>query len=165
MPVVRHIGALAFLGYRAIVVHPLHRLMQGRSRQGPKAFLKNYAHEGLVPISVEEREQLPSFMKCVGCGLCDAVCPLVGKLDRRDFAGPSLVALAWTRATPDLGVVASTLKHLPADCGSCTKCVDICPPRVPLLDLFAYANRKLGEVQAAKAGVLPNPPLRQLPSG
>lgn len=165
MSVVRNFGAFAFLGYRALIVHPFHRLMQGKSRRGPAAFLKNYAHEGLIPVSASEREQLPQFMKCVGCGLCDAVCPLVGKLDRRDFAGPSIVALAWTRATPDLAVVAGTLKHLPADCGSCTKCVDICPPRVPLLDLFAYANRKLDQVVAAKAGVLPLPVVKELPSG
>ena len=61
------------------------------------------------------------------------------------------MALAYARATPDLGVVASTLAHLPTDCGACTKCVDVCPTRVPLREMFDFANRKLVETRAARA--------------
>ncbi len=155
--VVRRLRAFAFLGYQAIVVHPLQLLFRDRNKKGRIAFLRNYAPEGLVPVTAPEREQLVRFMRCVDCGLCDAVCPLVGKLDRRDFAGPSVVALSYARATPDLGVIASTLAHLPADCGQCTKCVDICPTRVPLRELFVFANRKLAEVTAARAADIGTP--------
>jgi NAD-dependent dihydropyrimidine dehydrogenase PreA subunit len=156
--VVRRLGAFAVLGFRAIGVHPLQLLFRGRSRNGREAFLRNYAPEGLIPLTAPERSQLITFMRCVDCGMCDAVCPLVGRLERRDFAGPSLVALAYARATPDLGIVASTLAHLPADCGACTKCVDVCPTRVPLRELFSFANRKLQEVVAARSAGVPTLP-------
>ncbi len=156
MPVARRLNAFLFLGYRAVVVHPLKVLFRGKN-WGKPAFLGNYAHEGLIPLTAPEREQLTSFMRCIDCGMCDAVCPLVGKLERKNFGGPSLVALAYARATPDLGSVAPTLRHLPADCGACDKCVRICPTRVPLKDLFVFANRKLTEVEAARTGLVPAP--------
>ncbi len=149
--------ALLFLGYHALVVHPLRVLRRTRAQQGKPRFLANYAPEGLVPTSAPDRKRMPAFMGCIGCGLCDMVCPLVGKLDRRDFRGPSLVALAYTRATPDLGHVATTLRHLPADCGTCNRCVEVCPRQVPLKEIFEYGNRKLDEVLAFA------PPTRLLP--
>lgn len=150
MGLLKQFGAVGHLGWRALVGHPLERLRRGR-RRGKRLFLQHYGPEGLVPLTGPDREGLASFMGCTGCGLCDLVCPLVGRLDRRDFRGPSLVALAYTRATPDLGHVASTLDRLPADCGDCTLCQTHCPSRVPLRSLFAYANRKLSEMEALRA--------------
>ncbi len=148
----RQFMALAQLGFRATIAHPLQKLFRPPSQRGKDQFIRNYASEGLVPTTAPDAASLTSFMRCIDCGLCDMVCPLVGKLERRDFSGPSIVALAYSRATPDLEIVSSTLRHLPTDCGSCTQCVDICPTHVPLLDLFSYANRKLDEVRTAKAG-------------
>jgi succinate dehydrogenase/fumarate reductase-like Fe-S protein len=144
--------ALVFLGIQAVFVHPWRLLFRPRSARGKPRFLTNYGPERLLPVSPADREAMPAFMRCIGCGLCDVVCPLVGKLDRRRFQGPSVVALAYTRATPDLKHVAATLAHLPADCGACTLCVDTCPTRVPLRDLFAYGNRQLQAIDERELG-------------
>lgn len=142
--------AWVFLAVQAVFVHPFRTLTRSRANRGKAGFLANYALEGLVPASAAERERQPAFMRCIGCGLCDIVCPLVGRLDVKTFRGPSLVALAYARATPDLGHVAATLQRLPADCGTCTRCVDICPRRVPLRELFVHANAKLEQVRAVR---------------
>jgi Fe-S oxidoreductase len=38
-------------------------------------------------------------------------------------------------------------------CGTCTRCRDICPRGVPLLDIFAFTRRKLAQVDAVRADV------------
>jgi ferredoxin len=149
MPMIRRLRAVSFLAYRALVAHPLSLLTSRAHERGKARFLANYAPDGLVPLTPAEREALPRAMRCVGCGLCDAVCPLAGKLPAREFQGPSVVALAWSRATPELGHVEASLRRLPMDCGTCRRCEEICPREVPLRELFEFANRKLDEVRAA----------------
>jgi Fe-S oxidoreductase len=36
-------------------------------------------------------------------------------------------------------------------CGTCTRCRDICPRGVPLLDIFAFTRRKLAQVDAVRS--------------
>ena len=82
--------ALFFLAWRAVVLHPLRALLAGP--RGKERFLQNYAPEGLVPYSADERARLPRFSGCIQCGLCDAVCPLMPQLAPAQWRGPSLSA-------------------------------------------------------------------------
>lgn len=141
--------SLALLGFRALFVHPVRLLVTPRHRRGRERFIANYVSEGLIPLANPD----PAFMRCIGCGLCDLECPLAGKplgsLGNAPFLGPSVVARAWTRATPDLTHVASSLERLPDACGSCRRCEEVCPTRVPLNALFVWANEKLDETRRA----------------
>jgi len=140
----RLLNAWFWLALRALVLHPLRLLFLPAERKGRPAFLAEYTVEGLVPYSAQERAGLHRFGGCINCGLCDAVCPLVGG----DFRGPSIFALAYSRATPELPALRETLATLDR-CGACTRCRDACPRSVPLLDIFAFTRRKLAEVDAA----------------
>lgn len=138
--------SLTLLGLRALFVHPVRRLFAPGSRSGRERFVANYVSEGLIPLANPD----PAFMRCIGCGLCDLECPLAGKpLGGAPFHGPSVVALAWTRATPDLTHVAAALERLPDACGSCRRCEEVCPTRVPLNELFVWGNARLDDTRRA----------------
>jgi succinate dehydrogenase/fumarate reductase-like Fe-S protein len=147
---VKRVFALLLLGLRAVALHPFLQLFTPPERKGKRRFLSNYAPEALVPMSVRDRAELTGFSGCVNCGLCDAVCPLVGREELSDWRGPSLFAIAYSRATPELPHLRAVIAILDA-CGVCHACQDVCPRAVPLLDIFDFTRRKLAEVDAARA--------------
>jgi succinate dehydrogenase/fumarate reductase-like Fe-S protein len=146
---VKKLFALLLLGLRALFLHPLAQLFTPAERKGKQRFLSNYAPEALVPMTAQDRADLLRFSTCINCGLCDVVCPLVGRLAPEDFRGPSLFALAYSRATPELPHLRRVISALDA-CGPCHACQDVCPRAVPLLEIFAFTRRKLLEVDAAR---------------
>jgi ferredoxin len=146
----KRIFAFFLLGVRAVILHPVRQLFTPADRKGKAGFLRSYAPEALVPATVQDRADLQRFTACVNCGLCDAVCPLVAKLPPSEWRGPSLFALAYSRASPELPHLRGPVALLDL-CGACTRCRDVCPRGVPLLDIFAFTRRKLAQVDAVRA--------------
>ena len=162
----RRLFAFFLLGLRAIFLHPIRQLFTPPDRKGKAGFLRSYAPEALVPATPQDRRDLMRFTGCVNCGLCDAVCPLIAKLPPSEWRGPSLFALAYSRASPELPHLRGPVALLDL-CGTCTLCRDVCPRRVPLLDIFAFTRRKLAQVDALRSdasGIASRPEEAALPA-
>lgn len=134
-----------FLGYRAVIAHPLRKLFDNDERPGKVRFLANYAPEGNIPTSLEDRAVLRGASRCIHCGLCEAYDNELSKLPRTLYDGAALIPVALTRASPDLPRARQLLSRL--DPSLLASAEAVCPTRVPLRDLAAYLKRKLDELE------------------
>jgi succinate dehydrogenase/fumarate reductase-like Fe-S protein len=142
-PIRRFKGDL-YLAYRALVAHPLKRLFSTDERSGKQRFLDNYAPEGLVPISAEDRRILQGAARCIHCGLCEAYDLARAAVSRTVYDGASLLPIAYSRATPDLPRARAALISLRED--NLARSEAVCPTRVPLRSIARYLQRKMDEV-------------------
>lgn len=143
-----------YMGYRAAIAHPLRLLFSRDERTGKQKFLDNYAPEGLLPTSAEDRETLQAASRCIHCGLCDAYDAALAALPRTLYDGASVLPVAWSRATPDLPAARAALERILPE--QLARAEAVCPTRVPLRRIVAYLHRKLDElarVRAARNGV------------
>jgi Fe-S oxidoreductase len=122
--------ALAWLAWRALVVQPLKRLAHRGT--GLERFRAAYAGDGLRPTLPEERAVALLASRCVGCGLCEARCPL---------PDPPLAALGLPaafrlvgRRAGDLALAAPLLEA----CAGCRDCEPACPTAVPIGRVVAH---------------------------
>jgi succinate dehydrogenase/fumarate reductase-like Fe-S protein len=142
-----------YLGYRALFAHPLKRLFSRDDRSGKQRFLDNYASEGLVPITVEDRQVLHAAARCIHCGLCDAYDLALAAIPRTTYDGASLLPIAYSRSTLDLPRARTVLAQLRDE--HLVQAEAVCPTRVPLRRIAGYLQRKLQEVSAQLARASP----------
>jgi succinate dehydrogenase/fumarate reductase-like Fe-S protein len=133
-----------YLAYRALIAHPLRRLFSTDPRSGQQRFLDNYAPEGLVPISAADRQLLQEASRCIHCGLCEGFDAALAALPRTTYDGASLLAICYSRATPDLPRAQAALEAIRED--QLVRSEAVCPTRVPLRSLARYLQRELQEV-------------------
>ena len=142
--------AQANLGWRALV-HYVKWLWPWRRRYGLERFQENYVHEGLPPASEAMRELSAEPGRCTLCGVCDDVCPLVGKLSPAEFIGPMAFVASGARAAPHFADVESTLRTLLGPtCSSCRACDIACPERIPVTRLAEVLLGQLATIESAK---------------
>jgi hypothetical protein len=132
-----------YLAYRATVAHPLRRLFSRTDGRGRERFLGNFAPEGLVPTSLEDRATLLEASRCIQCGLCDAY-----SLSTIAASPPSWLPLT-TRSTPDFRYAKASLERFNPE--QLRSAEAVCPTRVPLERIYAYARVKLTELERYQA--------------
>ncbi|MCA9542777.1 MAG: hypothetical protein KC613_00250 [Myxococcales bacterium] len=127
----RRIWAYVVLGW-AFWRRQARRLIPGvHDAGGAPQFLKNYADEGMAPMSAADEAALRAAGACIHCGLCEAVC-----------AAPVDRLLAYSRATQLAAEAAASLPGCGEGCGACEA---ICPTGVPLRGIWDYlAGRVAG---------------------
>jgi succinate dehydrogenase/fumarate reductase-like Fe-S protein len=138
-----------YMGYRAAIAHPLRLLFSGDERTGKQKFLDNYAPEGLLPTSAEDREILYAASRCIHCGLCDAYDAALSSLPRTLYDGASAMPVSWSRATPDLPTARNALERIHPE--QLARAESVCPTRVPLRRIAAFLQRKLEELARVRA--------------
>ncbi len=105
-------------------------------RSGYKRFVQNYVSEGASPMTVAWRSIASEATNCIGCGLCDTVCPpyLQGK---DNFRGPSYWVSNLLRDTHL--IEKNQTQGALSVCKNCEKCQSLCPSKIQipkLIDAF-----------------------------
>lgn len=114
------------------------RLPFRRRKDNWRQVLENYAGERLFALTAAHRRELPSFDRCIGCGLCDTGCPSLQGAPRHLSGGPAALAMA-ARSTVDF-VRWRDFVRLQNPCADCQACESICPTRVPLRALVQWVR-------------------------
>ena len=130
-------GQLARLPARRV-----RRLLDGRgsARQAPggeEAFLACVRPEGYLPLSAAERADFPSFTRCISCGLCSQVCPVLAASPAAAWSEPWSFVVGSSRLLERAGLAAAALEP----CARCTACAAVCPTGVPIPRLAAMIER------------------------
>ncbi|HVP67484.1 MAG TPA: 4Fe-4S dicluster domain-containing protein [Anaeromyxobacteraceae bacterium] len=126
------VRSLAYLGYRALLAHPLRRL--SRRGSGRERFLASYGAEGLSPTSPEDRAVAEAASACISCGLCEAACPLAGVAPSVRDLGLRAAFRLYSKSVLALAASGDAL----APCGACTGCEPLCPTGVPISRLVRH---------------------------
>ena len=140
--------ALWLLGWH-FFLHWLRKLTFLYDRGGIKRFRGNFDREGLVPLDEQERELLPRWQACIGCGLCEAVCPDLRAIPDGRHTGPAYLAHSAVRDLSEARMAIHAAELLARCQDGCRDCEDICPTGVPLAELARFLIRVGDEAQAA----------------
>src|SRR4030042_408945 len=112
MPSVR---ALAYLGWRAVVAHPLKRAFAQRGT-GLERFWAAYVAEGLVPTRTEDRAVGEAASACIACGLCETGCDLARASPEVRALGLHAAFRLYSRSAMELPLAREALRA----CAGCT---------------------------------------------
>jgi succinate dehydrogenase/fumarate reductase-like Fe-S protein len=105
-------------------------------------FLGTVAPEGYVPLSPQEREIFPAFMRCVHCGLCSLSCPALRTAPASAWLETWTFVAGPARSIDRAAVVLADL----TPCADCGVCAAACPTGVPIPQLAAMV-RRIGQLQ------------------
>jgi hypothetical protein len=113
-------------------------------RSGLAAFRRAYDADGLPPVTAAERAELPSFSRCIACGLCDR-----GEGDRiaasgGAYRGVMSLMLSASRSMPDFRAAAYSLSFVSDEVLAQKE--QICPAGVPMRRVAAFLRAKADEV-------------------
>lgn len=125
--------ALAYLGYRALVAHPLKRLFRQRGT-GLERFTRSYIAEGLVPTQPEDRAAGEAAAACISCGLCETGCDLAAATPEVRALGLHAAFRLYSRSTTMLPLAREALQA----CSGCAGCDALCPTGVPISAVVAH---------------------------
>ena len=119
---------------------------------GIAAFRSAYDADGLPPVSASERAELPSFSRCIACGLCDR-----GESERiaasgGAYRGVMSLMLSASRSMPDFRAAAYSLSFVTDEVLADKE--RICPAQVPMRRIALFLRAKADEV----GGPWPLPP-------
>lgn len=138
------LGAFAYLGWRALVAHPLRRVFE-RGR-GAARFAANYESEGLVRTRPEDRAAGEAAAACISCGLCETGCEMAAPPAVRSLGLHAAFRL-YSRSSAELPHALEALEA----CAGCSGCEALCPTGVPIGRLVSQMLERAREL-GARAG-------------
>ena len=140
-----------FLLFVALVKTLLARAFS-RRRSGIAEFRANYDADGLPPVTLEERQVLVTFERCIACGLCDR--GEAARIARSGgaYRGVMALVMAGSRSMPEFRAAAYGFSFVPEEVLAQKE--QICPVRIPFRRIARFVHDKAEAV----GGPLPLPP-------
>lgn len=135
------VGALAYLGWRALVAHPLKKLFR-QPGSGLERFEAAYVSEGLAPITPEDRAAGEAASACISCGLCETGCTLAAASPQLRALGIHAAFRLYSRNPVELPLAREALLA----CEGCQGCEALCPTGVPIARVLAHLRGQAGAV-------------------
>ncbi len=139
------IGNLAYRFWAHVFRRAVRKPGQGEELA---AFRKNYLPDKLEPLTGSERALLLDSQRCVNCGTCTSVCPVVDSARDGFYRGPGSITAALTRSFPDFGAARDAVYN----CTQCARCAIECPRGIDIPGLILAARHKT--VQVADIGMM-----------
>jgi len=136
-------GALAYLGWRALVAHPVKRLAHRGS--GLARFEAAYFPEGLFPTPSVDRAVREEAAACISCGLCESACDLAGASPEVRALGLPAAFRLYSRSSAMLPRASEAI----GACAACAGCDAICPTGVPISRVLAHLRSSSGDPDRA----------------
>ncbi|MCL6580100.1 MAG: (Fe-S)-binding protein [Firmicutes bacterium] len=128
-----------------------------RRPAGVARFIEIYRDAGLLPLTPAESRLLADLERCLGCGNCLAVCPVLGALAPTPYPGPRAVGTGLSRCLPEYRAASELVGY----CTTCMACEEVCPADVPVFRAVLMVRAKCFE-QLAVEGREPLPRLKLL---
>lgn len=135
------------------LLRTLLRRVFSRSGGGLAAFRRNYDADRLPPVTVEERQELPAFGRCIACGLCDRGEAARIAESNGTYQGLMTLVLAGSRSMPDFAAAARAFDYLPDEVLAEKEA--ICPTDVPFRAIARFVRAKAAEVERSLAPPAP----------
>jgi len=92
-----------------------------------------------VHLYPEDLEYMDTFGKCINCGLCISVCPVIEEVGINGFLGPREIDVSMVRnvhhVTDQVDVIFK--------CIGCNACHEICPRKIPTKEIVMFLRHKL----------------------
>lgn len=108
-----------------------------RRSAGERRFVTAVAPEGYLPLTAEERAELPAFMRCISCGLCSLACPVLRDARASAWEEPWTFVAGPSRMLERARIAGTAL----GPCSGCDACAAVCPTRVPIPRIAATTRR------------------------
>src|SRR5690554_2452131 len=138
----KKIHAYIYLGWH-FLLHILSKIFFLYRPGGLKRVNENFEPEGLTPLTEAEREMMTKWQRCIGCGLCEAVCPELSVIPEyaknTRLMGPQLIAESAMRDLSRADLALPSAEALAKVDGDALEA--ICPVDIPLNDLAKFLIR------------------------
>jgi len=96
---------------------------------------RNSPHE----LNLKVEEELVFAKRCINCGLCIAVCPIVKTFGLMEFLGPRSINVSFTRDKTKFAYKNDVVFK----CLACNACYEICPKKIPTGEITIYIKSKI----------------------
>lgn len=111
---------------------------------GIAAFRRAYDADGLPPVTPAERAELPTFSRCIACGICDR-----GEGERiaasgGAYRGVMSLMLSASRSMPEFRAAAYSLSFVSDE--ALARKERLCPTGVPMRRIASFLRAKADEV-------------------
>jgi len=91
-------------------------------------------------LSSDEWEQVGLLEKCLNCGICTMLCPIM-QIPFATYSGPRSISAETSRHFTEFKLMFDEVMK----CTSCDECREVCPQNVPVTNIIKLIRKKILE--------------------